>query len=868
MKTKRVFNSLTFLFISYLIGFLNQNAYSSILIAEWGSSYIESNPPADGRFTATGGVGSNLNRSVLMRDSTATVFNVFADQNPASSGWQNADLNERYWIISFSTEGYENLTLNSWQRGSNAGPKEFKIQYKTADDSWADLSGGMIPNVGNNNYTTGKVTNLPLPPELENKSSVSIRWICSSTARIQGAGTVASNGINRIKVTINGEKIIPPQPVISVNNDTSLLFTFSQRNKKINVSGFNLLDTIRIYSENSEFSFFPAFMDANAHNEELNVTFNGNASTTGRIILSSKNSEPLVINLRACLGPDCSLNDGSKTFPYTVEEALQLQDNSSCWIKGYIIGCVNSGNGKLISDSSDFVKTNLALGSDPEGTAYLSVQLPDNIIRASLNVIDNPLEKAKAVLIYGNLAEYCRIPGIRATSDYDIISGPLISACPSPVKDMSVGTVRMLNVYTKGITGNISIIVEDSTIITTSVKSFFADSIKKELVLKAHNAGNTVIAFKNEELDIEERVNISVIPLNSDASLKYLKVGKQFIKLIPGIYTYRADPVAYNTDFLKVIAKTERAEAIVTKGDGDHKLIIGNNILEIRTKAEDKSEKIYRVYITRECMEPYIQEQMPADISVCEGKAMKLEVKAKGDGLKYQWFFEQRPIEGAISGIYSKNNTELSDYGKYHVEVTGACGSAVIGNEIRLWVAEPLPEALFLSVPDTVFLGQRYKVSVGYDYGYKDVTEYLWSYSNENAFFYSGVGNNTPVTFVTFGPLAVNGTIKVSMRHVCGKREISRRIKVFDQNTQLEKLTENPTDIFPNPVTDLLNIQNMNGKVIYKILVIDFSGKVIIDQSVNSQFYQLSMKNREKGYYFVVLFYSEYVYEVYKIIKK
>ncbi len=52
--------------------------------------------------------------------------------------WNNGD----YWQIKFGTTGYNNIRLKISQRGSNTGPKDFKLQYSTDGLSYTDLAGG------------------------------------------------------------------------------------------------------------------------------------------------------------------------------------------------------------------------------------------------------------------------------------------------------------------------------------------------------------------------------------------------------------------------------------------------------------------------------------------------------------------------------------------------------------------------------------------------------------------------------------------------------------------------------------------------------------------------------------------------------
>ncbi|MDR0865625.1 MAG: hypothetical protein LBO74_11935 [Candidatus Symbiothrix sp.] len=187
------------------------NVWGQTTIAQW-NGYTYGAPPADGIFLATEGSVSNKGIAVLTRDVSGTGYVVNSDGMAASTAFHNALTIEKYWITTFSTKDYKDLTVTSRQMGSDAGPKDFKIQY-WADAGWMDLAGGTI-TVGKDNYLLGVKTNLELPAELNNKESVSLRWLCTSTDRIDESGAVDFRGVNRLEVIIKGVDLADePQPV-------------------------------------------------------------------------------------------------------------------------------------------------------------------------------------------------------------------------------------------------------------------------------------------------------------------------------------------------------------------------------------------------------------------------------------------------------------------------------------------------------------------------------------------------------------------------------------------------------------------------------------------------------------------------------
>ncbi|MDR0413165.1 MAG: hypothetical protein LBH61_05135 [Dysgonamonadaceae bacterium] len=229
---------LTLLFLASLTAGMMQAsvkdepADSRVVIAQW-NGYTPSEPPADGQFTATEGVPVNKNVAVLTRDASAVVadYAVNTDFIAASKSWADADVTEKYWIATLSTQGCEDLLLTSKQKGSNTGPKDFKIQYRAgADVPWTDLPGGGI-TVGNDNYVKGIVEDLPLPAALNNQETVALRWLATSTARISGTDPVAAGGVNRLEVIVRGVSNGEGEPTLS--NDATL--------KTLSVGGANIL---------------------------------------------------------------------------------------------------------------------------------------------------------------------------------------------------------------------------------------------------------------------------------------------------------------------------------------------------------------------------------------------------------------------------------------------------------------------------------------------------------------------------------------------------------------------------------------------------------------------------------------------------
>jgi len=114
--------------------------------------------------------------------------------------WQTGN-GTKWWQIEVNTTGFNNLTISSKQRSSNAGPRDFKIQYRIgAAGVWTDLPGATAIVLDNSvGFTSGTVNVVPLPVACENAPSVFLRWIMTSNACVTCTGNVVTTaGTSRI----------------------------------------------------------------------------------------------------------------------------------------------------------------------------------------------------------------------------------------------------------------------------------------------------------------------------------------------------------------------------------------------------------------------------------------------------------------------------------------------------------------------------------------------------------------------------------------------------------------------------------------------------------------------------------------------
>jgi hypothetical protein len=185
------------------------------------------------------GISINLNKIIQTQGTNlaSTSYIGATTSSARATGW-NLGANIKYWVIEFNSIGYKDLQIYSKQRSSNAGPKDFKIQYKIGDDGlWLDIPGGSI--IVADNWTGGVVNNLSLPSETSNQESVFIRWIMTSNDKVNPSGGVDSAGASNIDdILITGviSEVSKTTPIITWDNPTDIEYGMSLSEIQLNAT--------------------------------------------------------------------------------------------------------------------------------------------------------------------------------------------------------------------------------------------------------------------------------------------------------------------------------------------------------------------------------------------------------------------------------------------------------------------------------------------------------------------------------------------------------------------------------------------------------------------------------------------------------
>ena len=117
----------------------------------------------------------------------------------------------------------------------------------------------------------------------------------------------------------------------------------------------------------------------------------------------------------------------SEAGEYTVAEAIAAFTGTAtpAKVKGYIVGTID---GKSIADGAVFsgsatANTNLLIADNVDETDVnncMPVQLPSGAVRAALNLVDNPGNYKKQVVLTGSLEKYFGVAGLKSVSAYEI----------------------------------------------------------------------------------------------------------------------------------------------------------------------------------------------------------------------------------------------------------------------------------------------------------------------------------------------------------------------------------------------------------------------------------------------------------------
>jgi hypothetical protein len=182
---------------------------------------------------------------------TVTFVNGATTYAAATTGWNNgADV--KFWSVKFKANNYSNFKVSSKQKSdaTNPGPRDFKLQWRLSSGTYADVAGGAL-TLGAD-WTTGTVTDLPVPITGQGTGSIYIRWIMTSNTDING-GTVTSTGQSMIDdILVTAVSSLGQNEILYTNR---LKIYPSPNNGTFTLSSTELMDKISILDLNGKTIF-------------------------------------------------------------------------------------------------------------------------------------------------------------------------------------------------------------------------------------------------------------------------------------------------------------------------------------------------------------------------------------------------------------------------------------------------------------------------------------------------------------------------------------------------------------------------------------------------------------------------------------
>ena len=113
-----------------------------------------------------------------------------------------------------------------------------------------------------------------------------------------------------------------------------------------------------------------------------------------------------------------SKGTGTYEDPYNVTAAIAKASAEKVWVKAYIVGRLETSPvyDAVFNATGATINTNIlvaASASETDSTKCMPVQLPAGDIRGALNLVDNASNIGKEVLLYGDVATYFKLPGVK-----------------------------------------------------------------------------------------------------------------------------------------------------------------------------------------------------------------------------------------------------------------------------------------------------------------------------------------------------------------------------------------------------------------------------------------------------------------------
>ena len=174
-------------------------------------------------------------------------------------------------------------------------------------------------------------------------------------------------------------------------------------------------------------SGYSSFAGINVHTGNGNITgILTKYGSLGYQFIINSNNDVVFNNTRCEGGSDINTGTGSGTFddPYDVDAGIANNNiATSVWVKGYIVGVLETGGIDYYSSLTNpfYTPYNLYLAktaTESDTTKMLIIQLTAGEIRDVTNLVDNSNLVGSNIMYRGDLLTYNTLPGMRNTDGY------------------------------------------------------------------------------------------------------------------------------------------------------------------------------------------------------------------------------------------------------------------------------------------------------------------------------------------------------------------------------------------------------------------------------------------------------------------
>ena len=326
---------------------------------------------------------------------------------------------ETYSVTGYITEVVGSVSKNQqtfWMADTKDGGKVFEAYWANLPDGVSEFKAGMKVKITGNLMKYVKDGNMT--PEIKNATVVILEDGSGGGGSSSGTDVTCAQAVELTKALADGGTSSEVYSVtgyitevvgnVSKNQQTFWMADTKDGGKVFEAYWANLPDGV---------SEFKAGMKVKITGNLMKYVKDGNMTP------EIKNATVVILEDGSGGGGQQESGDqGSYSNPISVSKALSTDNSSTpmAWVKGYIVGYVS---GKTYADGVTFsaegcdVNTNIIIAESASTTnadKCMPVQLPSGDLRNGLNLKDNPSLLGKEIIIYGQLANYFSVPGIKS----------------------------------------------------------------------------------------------------------------------------------------------------------------------------------------------------------------------------------------------------------------------------------------------------------------------------------------------------------------------------------------------------------------------------------------------------------------------